>query len=147
MKSNTIIIAVILLAAGLGGGFFAGMQYQKGQTTQRGQFGQGANGTRRFGGGNSNGANRPISGEIISFDDKSITIKMQDGSSKIVLISDTAQINKADKATKADLKNGEKVAVFGMTNSDGSVSALSIQLNPQMRGFGGNQSSPSSLPR
>lgn len=61
---------------------------------------------------------------------------MQDGSSKIVLFSDKTEINKAAEATKEDLKVGEKVAVFGTENSDGSVTAQNIQLNPQLRGLG-----------
>lgn len=47
---------------------------------------------------------------------------------------DTLTINKATTATKSDLKTGEKVAVFGTPNSDGSVTAQSIQLNPMFRG-------------
>ncbi len=85
---------------------------------------------------------RPISGEILSSDDKSITVKLQDGSSKIVLLSDKTQINKATSVTKLDLKSGEKVAVFGSENSDGSVTAQNIQLNPQFRGVGSSSASP-----
>ena len=76
---------------------------------------------------------RPVSGEILSVDANSLTVKLPDGSSKIVTFSDTTQINKADKATAADLKTGVTVAVFGTTNSDGSVTAQNIQLNPQIR--------------
>lgn len=76
-------------------------------------------------------ADEPTAGEIIGADEKSITVKLQDGSSKIVLLSEKTQINKAEKATKEDLKKGEKVAVFGTENPDGSVTAQNIQLNPQ----------------
>jgi len=58
---------------------------------------------------------------------------LQDGSSRIVIVSETTQINKAEQATKTDLKIGEKVAVFGQENSDGSVTAQNIQLNPTFR--------------
>jgi len=77
---------------------------------------------------------QPVNGEIISSDDKSITVKLTDGGSKIVILSDNTEINQAANATKDDLKAGEKVAVFGQENSDGSVTAQSIQLNPVLRG-------------
>lgn len=127
MKKGIIITVVLVLVAG-GLGFFGGMQYQK---IQRGRFGQFAtNGQfqRRFG---ANGG--AVMGEIISQDDKSITVKMPDGSSKIVLLSGTTSINKQAAGSASDLKTGEKVAVFGTTNSDGSVTAQNIQLNPVMR--------------
>ena len=78
---------------------------------------------------------RPINGEIISSDDKSITVKLSDGSSKIVVLGTSTVINKADQATKDDLKVGEKAAVFGTENSDGSITAQNIQLNPTFRGI------------
>lgn len=116
-----------------GGGFFAGMKYQESKSPRFGnlhgdmvrQFGQRDAGLQGF---------RPVNGEIISFDDKSITVKLQDGSSKIVLLTETTTISKTADATKIDdLKVGEKVAAFGTENSDGSVTAQSIQLNPILR--------------
>ena len=89
---------------------------------------------QRMGGPSGNEANfQPINGEIISSDETSVTIKLQDGSSKIVLLSDSTSINKAESGSKEDLKEGEKVLVLGNSNSDGSVSAQSIQLNPPDR--------------
>ena len=82
---------------------------------------------------------RPVSGEIIGSDDKSVTVKLQDGSSKIVLLSDSAQINKASVGAKEDLKTGENIVVFGTTNSDGSVTAQSIQIGGQIMMRGGGQ--------
>ena len=130
MKKENLKILLIILALVIGGGvgFFAGMKYQqsKQQSVARQFLGQM--------GGRQGTANRlgfrPVNGEIISADEKSITVKLQDGSSKIVIISETTQINKAEQATKEDLKVGEKVAVFGQENSDGSVTAQNIQINP-----------------
>ncbi len=135
MKNNALLIIVIAIIVGAVG-FFAGMQYQR---SQRQAFtGQFANNQRLGNNGQSQGAAnrtgfRPVSGEIISSDSSSITVKLLDGSSRIILIDDKTQINKATAATKSDLKTGEKVAVFGQENSDGSVTAQSVQLNP---GFG-----------
>jgi hypothetical protein len=135
MKNNLLIIAILVIVVGVGG-FFAGMKYQQ---SKRPAFSRQFDGQQgmRTGQGNRQGF-RPVNGEIISNDDKSITVKLQDGSSKIVLISDKTSINKAADATKDDLKNGEKVMVFGQENSDGSVTAQNIQLNPILRGTDGN---------
>lgn len=133
MNKNNNLIITVLVAIIVGGlGFFGGMKYQQSKQPAAGQFfmrtgGQGGGGNRM------NGAFRPINGSIISSDNKSITVKLQDGSSKIVLIGDNTQINKADKATLSDLKTGDTVAVFGQTNTDGSVTAQNIQLNPILR--------------
>lgn len=115
--------------------FYGGMQYQKSKRTmvlgQGGQFAQrGQNGQFGRTGAASGGM---VTGEVLSQDDTSITVKLQDGSSKIVILSTNTTINKQATGTKDDLKTGERVAVFGITNSDGSVTAQSIQLNPQMR--------------
>lgn len=146
MKNNIVIPMIVAVVFGAAG-FFGGMKYQESQGPSFGM--QGANGQMIIRGPNegtgtggnrmmgSNGARmgfRPVSGEIISADDKSITVKTEDGSSKIILISDKTEINKADSATITDLKTGEQVAIFGQTNADGSVSAQNIQLNPLGRG-------------
>lgn len=135
-----MLIAIIVGAAA----FFGGMQFQKSQ--QRAAFGQFGNGqfgqgfTRQGGQGGTFVGRRnggAVMGEILSLDDNSVTVKLPDGSSKIVILSSTTAINKSAEGTKADLKTGERVAVFGTANSDGSVTAQNIQLNPQMRIFGG----------
>ena len=132
MKNNTILIGIVVLAIGLGAGFFGGMQYQSGkQPAGNQQFGgmmrngAGQGGTRRTGGQNV--------GEIISADASSITIKLQDGSTKIVLLAGTTSINQATQAAVGDLKTGQRVAVFGTANSDGSITAQNISINPIMR--------------
>ena len=127
----TIIVAIVFAA----GGFFGGMKYQQSKRgTQFAQFanGQGARlsqGAR--GNGNGGGNFRPVTGQIISFDSGSITVKMTDGSSKIVIINDKTVVNQTSGASISDLKTGQEVAVFGTNNSDGSVTAQNVQLNPQ----------------
>jgi len=69
-----------------------------------------------------------IAGEIIAKDDSSMTIKLNDGGSKIVLISGSTKTTKQADATADDLAVGTKVSVLGTTNSDGSVSAQSVQI-------------------
>lgn len=133
MKNNTLLIIVLVIVFAAAG-FFAGMQYQKGQSgnfanQQMGNNPQG--GFRRGGQGGQNGAFRPTVGQIVNSDATSITVKMQDGSTKIVLISAKTQFSKTDKTTKDELQNGTEVGVFGTNNPDGSVTAQTIQINPQ----------------
>lgn len=154
---TTIIVALIVGALG----FYGGMQYQKSRPgSQFAQFGGGNFGNGNFGPGQNPGRgqgqfrtfgngqnNGRVIGEILNMDDKSLTVKMKDGSSKIVIFSDSTAINKEASGSKNDLKNGERIAVFGTINSDGSVTAQNIQLNPNIRGPGGpNDSTPSSTP-
>ena len=51
-----------------------------------------------------------------------------------MLIGESTSINKSAEGSKNDLIVGENVAVFGTNNSDGSVTAQNIQLNPEFRG-------------
>ena len=146
--SKNLIIAIILTALLFGGGgFYGGILYQKSKTPNFQRF-LDTNGNRngnnmRFNGQTGNGGGfAPVEGEIIGNDDKSITVKLNDGSSKIVFYSDSTTIDKAETKTKEDLKTGEKVMVIGSTNSDGSVTARSIQLNPLFK----NEAKPSQQP-
>lgn len=91
--------------------------------------------------GNNNGTgrgimmgNRPVSGTILSVSDNSITVQQPDGSSRIVILSDQTSINEATKVDRSQLTKDAEVAVFGSLNSDGSLTAQSIELNPEFRG-------------
>lgn len=131
----TIIVAVVFLA----GGFFADMKYQQMQATKASNASTGFGSQNQFGRGGRTGGLRPTTGEVISTDSTSLTVKLQDGSSKIVILSEKTQINKAEAAMKSDIKTGMRVAVFGTDNSDGSVTAQSVQLNPELGRMGGRQ--------
>ena len=143
MKNNvtTIVISVLIGAVA----FFAGMKYQESNSkTNNNQL---AERNRNQGGqrqGRFNGNGGASVGEIIGQDANSITIKLQDGSSKIVIVSDKTTYSKTDTAAKSDLKTGLRVAAFGTANSDGSITAQNIQVNPMFRqgGITGTQPKP-----
>jgi len=130
-KILPIFIVIVIVAAGAA--FYGGMLY--GKSTASGNFRQfAANG--QFG-GNINVRNRQpdqgvTNGQIIAKDDKSITVSLRTGGSKIVFFSDTTSVGKFVTGTAADLANGQTVMVTGTTNSDGSISASSIQIRPEM---------------
>jgi hypothetical protein len=135
MKNVKVIVPIILVLVGLGAGFFGGYQYRNYRLNQtRGNF-IGANGQRftgtRTGQGTVAGARGgAVTGSILSMDAKSITVKLTDGSTKIVLFSGSTTYSNTATAAQTDLKVGSEVAVFGAANTDGSVTATSIQINP-----------------
>jgi ribosomal protein S1 len=121
MKNNIVLIAILSLLVGGGAGFFGGMQYQKSQRPA--SFAR-VNRTRNGGG---------VVGDILSADNNSVTVKLPDGSSKIVLLTAATSINKAATAAASDLTVGETVSAFGTTNTDGSITATNVQINPGAR--------------
>ncbi|HRY60183.1 MAG TPA: DUF5666 domain-containing protein [Patescibacteria group bacterium] len=132
MKNVLIAVIITIIITG-GGAFYGGMLYGKSKSSSNkfaqavGQFG-GPNGTRN---GARNGAGGGfVNGEVLSKDDKSITVKLQDGGSKIVLLSASTTVGKTTDGTLTDLEVGKNVMVTGTTNTDGSVTAKSIQIRP-----------------
>ena len=134
----TIVIAVIVGAAG----FFGGMRYGQAKAagarpsgtqffTQNGRGGQG--GGRRFGNGNDF-----VSGAILAKDNNSITVQLMRGGpgmasssptgTRIIYLSGNTQITKAATGTPADLNVGTNVVVTGTDNPDGSMTGQNIQI-------------------
>jgi len=136
-KYHTIAALAVLVA--LGAGFWGGMTYARSgarnMLTQggRGNFQNlvGMGGQGRFGEQSQarNGGGF-TAGEIIKNDGTSITVKLQDGGSKIVFFSASTAIMKSVTGTSSDLVTGQNIVVVGTANSDGSISAESIQLRP-----------------
>ena len=95
-----------------------------------GGWGRGGGGGRR-GGGNFAGGGL-VGGEILSTEEKSLTLKLRDGGSRLVFFSSGTQILKSATGTIKDFVPGEQVVVTGAENTDGSITAQSIQLRPFM---------------
>ena len=145
MKKLLPIFIVTILVAG-GGAFYGGMKYAQSRSPQGRfsqasfqnlspeerqqriqQFGGSGMGSRNGGSGNRT-AGGFASGEILSKDDKSVTLKLRDGGSKIFFFSDSTEISKFAEGVMSDLEIGKNVTVNCIVNSDGSVTAQSIQV-------------------
>jgi hypothetical protein len=154
-KYKKFILPVTLSVVFLVVGFGLGTLYQKNQLkssfgNRTGQFQMGEGMGNRTGGNRNNQTGQPsgqgmglkdgtgsgaVFGEVTKIDDTSITIKTVDGSSKIVLISDTTVFNKSALAAKTDLTVGSQVRVDGTTDSNtGSVTGKTIEIDPARLG-------------
>lgn len=130
MNKKTIGWIIALLVVGIAS-FSIGTAYGKGQNPSgiAGGQGQPANGSSnggRFGGRMAGGGF--TAGQILSADSTGITVKLPDGSTRIVLIGPDAEILKADTGSPADLSSGKNVLVTGTANPDGSITAKTIQI-------------------
>lgn len=149
-----MLVPIICVLLGLGVGFFGGYKYRifvQRKNLTNGQFGMmgGPNWHRFFRNGNGGQGigmmfRGGVFGSILSIDSNGVTVKLNDGSSKIVLFSSATTYTNTTSASKNDLKVGESVAIFGATNSDGSVTATDVQINPE---FGRVQPSPTPATR
>jgi len=140
-KNKKVIVSVVVcLAIALisfrGGMMYAGKNITSANASRQGQFGQGSfnpNGGRSGGVGMRNGGGIGggiVSGEVLSVDATSMTVKLRDGGSKIVLLSPTSKVEKTVDGAIVDVVVGKSVMVTGTTNPDGSVTASSVQLRP-----------------
>jgi hypothetical protein len=122
-------IAIVIIVSG--GAFYGGMKYAETKkfSGARDSFADFKNfppgGQVR--GGKDGGVNF-TNGEIISVDDKSVTVKLLDGGSKIIFFSDSTKITKSIEGTAADLTIGEAIVANGTANDDGSITAKTIEL-------------------
>lgn len=123
MNKKTLIIGAIVIILALAGSFYGGMIYGKNSMI---------NNRMPRGGGFQNRGENFINGEIILKDDKSIIVKLRDGGSKIIFYSNSSEIGKFTDGTADDLEVGKNVMVNGKANSDGSITAQSIQIRPKM---------------
>ncbi len=133
MNKNKKIIGVVVIVIALGLSFYSGMRYDQSNAAAaaaaRGaNFRTGGIGASGVRGGGTGGAGGGTAGDIISKDATSITVSLRAGGSKIVFFSPSTPISAIASGTPADLISGKQVVVQGTTNTDGSVSATSIQV-------------------
>src|SRR5438270_5660477 len=151
MKAPQIVIGIAAALVLAGGGFAAGMTFDKSQspTTTTGatgatgaRGGSGARGAFGGGGGAVNGQ-QPVTGRILAVNDGSITVAAVDRgqgganaqasaspatTSQIVLIGASTRIVKTTETDVklSDLKVNDQVTVVGTADSTGIVSATAI---------------------
>lgn len=131
-KMVSIMAIVIIVVAGVF--FYGGMKYTQAKS-KNAQMGVNTFGQNRAGGNMRPGMIRGggigggfVTGEILSKDATSMTIKLQDGGSKIVFFTSGSQVMKSVAGTVDDVVVGKTVMINGKANPDGSVNAEQIQI-------------------
>ena len=128
MKPMYVIILVIVFAAV---GFYGGVSYQMSKVpSSAGSTADGRFGGRGFRGGAS--GMKPVNGQIVSQSNNAITVKLSDGTSKLVDLTSQTMINISSKGSITDLISGQRVTAFGTTNSDGSITAQAVNIGSGM---------------
>ena len=136
MAKKAIIYWVVAIIVVGGLSFFGGMKYgqAKGGSAGAGGAGAAARGIQRTGTARGNftaGATGGyVSGKILTVSGSNMTVQLQNGSSKVVIIAGSTQIMKPVTGTSADLTPGASVIVTGNADSSGSVTAQNIQIRP-----------------
>jgi hypothetical protein len=119
MKSRWFILCLFIIAIAC---FYAGTVFGAGaHTTLPNQY------TSRMGGAFSMGTIEM--GKIIAVDPTDVVIQMQDGSTQILLTSDTTAVAHYSVVARAQLTPGINILVTGSTTPSGVV-AQSIQIVP-----------------
>ena len=126
MNKTIIITAIVALGIGLGGGYAAAKVSAPATTSgSNTSFARGS--ARGLRGGNQS-ANGFIAGTVAKENSESLTIDTRDGNSHLVLLTPATSVFKSVAGSLTDVTIGSTVTVSGSTNSDGSISADSIQL-------------------
>ncbi len=126
-NKKTLVSAGLIVVIALGM-FYIGAEYEKGKLSK-------LNSTCSLGKAKKSSKKHSvvtpsanaISGTITAKDDKTVTLKMADGTTKIVDYTAATTVGKNAKSTIADLVIGEEVTVSGQPNADGTFAADNIQ--------------------
>jgi hypothetical protein len=137
MNTKQWVILIVVAVVFAGGGFFGGMKYQQSKTPVR-AAGAAGFAARRTGTGAAAGSF--VSGQVLSVDSNTITVKLQNGGSQNVILAPSTQYGKMVAGTSADVVVGTSVIATGSTNSDGSVTAQNVQIRTA-------SSTPTGFPR
>jgi hypothetical protein len=128
MKNIVIAVVVTAIVAGGAGYWYGGNRAQASASALRaGRFLQSGQGTD---GGNPAraGFGGAVNGDVLSVDAQGFTVSIQGGGSKVVIVPASATVMKSATGSLSDVSVGTHVTVIGSTNSDGSVTAQTIQI-------------------
>ena len=132
-------VAIVICLILVGGAFYGGVKYgsrREPNFAGKNMMNWEKNGASNFNNGPMKGGKAVgsgiVNGEVIAKDDKSVTVKIKDGGSKIVIFAASTAVTKTAAGTMDDVAVGANVMITGKTNADGSVTAETIQIRPDI---------------
>jgi len=131
MNKKIISIVAVAFIIGVGAGYAGANAFRSASPAQnaRGSFST-ANGGNfsSMRGGTANGG--MLSGTVAAKDAESITVDTKDGSSHIILVTPATSFSKSVNGSQSDVAVDATVIISGTANSDGSMTAQSVQIRP-----------------
>lgn len=135
-----IIWVVIVIVALVGGVWY-------GRSSVASQASKGASAsTARSGYARTVAAGGFVSGQIISVATNSMTVSLANGNSQVVFYSTSTQVTKPTIVPASTLVAGTRVMIGGTANSDGSLTAQSIQVQTGSGLLGGSGNTSGTRP-
>lgn len=132
MIAGGIVVALLVFY----GGFSYGKTHASAAVAANGRNfggvaagGQGMGARMRTSAGQAGGF---VIGKILSKDATSMTVSLQNGGSKIVFLASSTPVMKTVAGSVSDLAVGTTVQVTGSAGADGSVTARSVEIRPEM---------------
>jgi pectate lyase len=131
MKINKQIIVSSLISIIVAGGigYYVGShRVSTASNMRQGMMGQAGLGAR---GGFARGASGGmVNGSVVSLTDNVLTLKARDGGSRVILFTAGTKVTKSVDGARTDVKDGVNVVILGTQNTDGSITAETVQIRP-----------------
>ena len=126
-KPTKIIITTIVAAAIFYSGFSYGQSVASSGASTSAYGGARVTRTGATAGAGFAGGSAAV-GTVVSSDSSSVTVALKSGGSVVAFYSTSTPITDTTVGTQGDLSEGANVTVLGTANSDGSITANSIQI-------------------
>ena len=131
MKKYTVhVVWLVIALIALGGGYYFGKANAGGNSGVALSGGALGSSSRRFAGAGGASGGNFVTGQISAIDSSSITLQLSNGNSQVVFYSSSTPVVKPTTVSPSTLTAGIDVMINGTANSDGSLTAQTIQVRP-----------------
>ena len=125
MKYKTHSIWAVAVVVALVAGIFWGKGMAAGGS---GQFANSGYSSSTRGGFRTGSSGSVFQGQVSAISGSDITLQLQNGNSEVVLYSSSTPITEPTNVSISKVATGSNIRVMGTQNSDGSVTASSIEI-------------------